>query len=112
MLVCGGRKFHDELFVRQSLDSVRQFFEPIFLGIEGGARCVDTFAKTGFTIKVHRTLPSMLIGTSMVSVLDPFAMIGCGYSFNPILSLHFLAEVALSTWSRVLDELRSMSGYL
>ncbi len=48
MLVCGGRKFHDELFVRQSLDSVRQFFEPIFLGIEGGARCVDTFAKNWF----------------------------------------------------------------
>lgn len=48
VLVCGGREFDDELFVCSSLNSVRHLFEPVFLGIEGGARCVDTFAKRWF----------------------------------------------------------------
>lgn len=48
VLVCGGRNFTDETFVRSSLDSVRHHFETLFLGIEGGARCVDTFAKRWF----------------------------------------------------------------
>lgn len=48
ILVCGGRNFTDEQFVREQLTSVRHYFEPIFLGIEGGARCVDTFAKRWF----------------------------------------------------------------
>ena len=48
ILVCGGRNFTDECFLRERLDSVRHLFENIFFGIEGGARGADRFAKQWF----------------------------------------------------------------
>lgn len=48
ILVAGGRDFKDRDFVFYHLDNLRQWFAPIFLGIQGEATGVDTFARQWF----------------------------------------------------------------